>query len=144
MSGTLHVSTELRHILLNKELCTLFKQFLKESYCDENLLAWIDIQMYKNEDPDNYRSMAQELVQKYFCKDSPHEVNITGVTMKKLMKRMSIPTMRIFDGVEKEIFYLMATDSLPKFRQTPTFKQWRNSSEEVEPKKKKKFPMKKH
>jgi hypothetical protein len=45
---TLQLEKELKAILTDKKRCKRFKQFLKERHCEENLLFWIDAEMYKN------------------------------------------------------------------------------------------------
>jgi hypothetical protein len=50
------VHEELLTILKDINRCKLFKQFLQQRKAEENLLFWIEVQLFKNcvETPDNH------------------------------------------------------------------------------------------
>ncbi|KAJ1565355.1 hypothetical protein HK096_003259 [Nowakowskiella sp. JEL0078] len=164
----------LNQILLNPQLCEAFGEYLKGSYCYENLAFWMDTEEFRKkfqfhesvstantQDQSMLIPHAIAIYMKYIILDSPFEVNI-GSNIKKEMQTLMEKAKDYFSFISTEtlnnsdliridevlhgvslsqfplslegfsgnmfslahshIFRLMATDSVPKFMKTPTFK----------------------
>ncbi|KAJ1550635.1 hypothetical protein HK096_005851 [Nowakowskiella sp. JEL0078] len=165
----------LNQILVNPQLCEAFGEYLKQSYCHENLAFWMDIELFRQnfqiresavtmtqtQDQPMLVPHAIAIYKKYIVMDSPFEVNIVSnikneiqalmekvkdcfslisditvsssdlIQMDELLHGVSISQFPVslegfsgnmFSSAHSHIFRLMATDSVPKFMKTTSFK----------------------
>jgi len=117
--GDCKVLRSLEAILNNISALQLFRSFLIAECTVENLLLWVEIEIFK--DNSNLRH-AQRIYNK-FLKDEP-ELEVTTVSdeLKVLVynritrdSRFIGEYSRIFDEVQKEIFEYMKRESYPRF-----------------------------
>ncbi|TFK74446.1 regulator of G protein signaling superfamily [Pluteus cervinus] len=180
----------LRYILEEPALRSLFREFLRGNFCEENLSFWLDVQDFRRKF--NITSTAQAVTPRigakisntpgqaamerhheslintafviyntYLAPSSQCELNIdhglrnelakyleevvTSLTGKAFQGRVEpeqanafnatqLHTMiRLYERIQTHVFRLMATDSVPKFIQTPKFLAMRNWVEDFEP-----------
>jgi hypothetical protein len=105
---------KLSRILANRDLCLIFRTFLKEQKCEENLSFWIEVELFKREcDPNEMKQKAETIYQKYFTEGV---LNIDCEVKQELRTSLdNTVTSESFDGVQKQISRLMETSSLQKF-----------------------------
>jgi len=136
---------KLQQILEDPSLLSLFMEFLKANFCEENLLFLLEVQdfnaRYKTklnengemEDPleqQNLISDAFTIYHKFLAPGSIHELNIDHGLRQNMVQYMtsivspddgSAITGHLYDKIHDTIFRLMATDSVPKFSKTDKY-----------------------
>jgi len=140
--------SRLQVILQDAGLRLLFKEFLRQSLCEENFLFYIEVDEFtanyrhleKNgrlEKPEAVRetlAAAYGLYNSYLASGAPSELNIDHALRNRLDSRMirtdadedSMRTsldevVELFDQAKSSVFKLMASDSVPKFIRNPSY-----------------------
>jgi hypothetical protein len=68
-----------------------------------------------------FRQRAEDIVLKYFSSDSDCEINIDFQIKKGVMKKISNPTLDMFDEAQASLYQLLVTDSVPKYLHSPQY-----------------------
>ncbi|CAI2161418.1 7627_t:CDS:2 [Funneliformis geosporum] len=138
---------KLQQILEDPSLRSLFMEFLKANFCEENLLFLLEVQTFKSkyntkfnesakmrnhQEQQNLIDDAFRIYHKFLAPGSPHELNIDHGLRQNMVKYMTniiSPddsaanpiTDLLYDKIQDTIFRLMATDSVPKFSKTDKY-----------------------
>lgn len=143
-------SARLQAILDDPALRSLFKDFLRSNFCEENLDFWIDYSTLRRKcRPAQYLlEDAYSIWATYLAPGAPCELNIEH-TLRREMARViqsvvqAVPSsssnkviisthstshslhmiLKWFDRVNEHIFRLMASDSVPKFVRTDDYRK---------------------
>ncbi|OCL03590.1 RGS-domain-containing protein [Glonium stellatum] len=129
-------------IIRDPALRLLFREFLKESHCEENLSFYLDVKEFLNsynaakkasptpkvEVIRETLAAAYSLYNAFLAPGSPNELNIDHSLRTSLASRMTRAVgddqamlksldevASLFDKAQNSIFKLMASDSVPKF-----------------------------
>jgi hypothetical protein len=87
------------------------------THLGENIDFWLDVKEFKGLMKDEQiQQKASEIYTSYFSEFAPKQINIYGITLKRLTDNMKKPDIDIFNDANKEIFHLMETDSFKRFR----------------------------
>ncbi|CAG8665845.1 1367_t:CDS:2, partial [Ambispora leptoticha] len=127
----------LQQILEDPTLCSLFMNFVKANFCEENLLFLLDVKEFKSKYGHQLNEAEQKLLisdalqiyNKYLAPVCPHELNIDHALRQQMIQYMTnnnetqptTITLDIYDKIEDTIFRLMASDSIPKFIRTEKY-----------------------
>ncbi|KAF8537926.1 regulator of G protein signaling domain-containing protein [Trichophaea hybrida] len=135
-------TTRLQAILNDAALRLLYREFLRETVCEENLTFYLDVvEFNKNfqaidlSKPDAVRetlAAAYGLYNAFLAPGSPCELNIDHPLRQDMASRMTRAVARddtsmytslkevaaLFDRAQQQVFKLMAGDSVPKFIRT--------------------------
>ncbi|CAG8436055.1 17158_t:CDS:1 [Funneliformis caledonium] len=138
---------KLQQILEDPSLRSLFMEFLKANFCEENLLFLLEVQTFKSryntkfneigemrdhQEQQNLIDDAFTIYHKFLAPGSPHELNIDHGLRQKMVQYMTNITSLddsaanpitnlLYDKIQDTIFRLMATDSVPKFSKTDKY-----------------------
>ena len=83
----------------------------------ENIDFWLEVKEFQRLTKDDLiQQRAQEIYNSYFSEVAPKQINVSGVTSKKLSENMKNPGADVFNDAFKEIFHLMETDSFKRFK----------------------------
>ncbi|KAI9657555.1 MAG: hypothetical protein M1831_004171 [Alyxoria varia] len=140
-------------IVNTPSLRLMFKEFLRETHCEENLIFYLEVKDFLGrwsyalrkqksvEGPplDTVRetlAAAYDLYNAFLAPGSPCELNIDHTLRNALVSRMTrfelpdtelTPTVRevinLYDQAQNSVFKLMASDSVPKFLRDPNYHQ---------------------
>jgi hypothetical protein len=55
-----NLQQELMDILEDQEVCTIFRNYLKHKLCEENLMFWIDVELYRDADATLDRNLEEK------------------------------------------------------------------------------------
>jgi hypothetical protein len=161
----LNLNKKLKEILQNKYECILFRKWLKEQKCEENLNFWIEIQLYKklfqNQIPDiDLLEKSIEIYNKYFGNTAKSPLNIDNDLQKELENKIASVKdyylqislkekhefeqkenikefiFTIFDDIQNSVFFLLETSCIGRYIQSEFYKQ--KKEEEQSPKTKEK------
>ena len=135
-------------IIRDPALRLLFREYLRETHCEENLAFYIEVQAFLSEhartkrastppDPENVRetlASAYSLYNAFLAPGSPCELNIDHSLRNALASQMTraigedsqiIDSLdevaNLFDQAQSSVFKLMASDSVPKFSREPKY-----------------------
>ncbi|PUU78697.1 regulator of G protein signaling domain-domain-containing protein [Tuber borchii] len=138
-------TTRLTAILNDAALRLLFREFLRETVCEENLSFWLDVEDFKHNflviektKPDAVRetlAAAYGLYNAFLAPGSPCELNIDHTLRQDMASRMTRAVAKddnamysslrevaaLFDRAQQQVFKLMAGDSVPKFIRTQKY-----------------------
>ena len=95
---------------------------MAKEFSAENLEFWIDTNEFKLlTEPDIIERRAKELYGKYFRAGAEKELNVSATDAKRLEDFMKSPNRDVFDEVYRSVFYLMKSDSFPRFKRDLLF-----------------------
>eukprot|EP01101_Sappina_pedata_P003013 TRINITY_DN13226_c0_g1_i1.p1 TRINITY_DN13226_c0_g1~~TRINITY_DN13226_c0_g1_i1.p1 ORF type:complete len:225 (+),score=51.61 TRINITY_DN13226_c0_g1_i1:35-709(+) len=152
-------------ILKTPDLCYMFREFLVELSCAENLSFWMAVETFKNlsntvadqsilqtsvsapsspsnsniYSTDTAKQHAKEIYKKYIDNLADCPINIDCDVKNDIKQNYQKPTRDIFDEAQATVFALMETDSFQKFIASSKYK----SFSDVVPEKTKKSKSKK-
>eukprot|EP00924_Labyrinthula_sp_SR-Ha-C_P009401 snap_masked-scaffold_2-processed-gene-22.22-mRNA-1 protein AED:1.00 eAED:1.00 QI:0/0/0/0/1/1/2/0/429 len=108
----------LEDILRNKTAKNLFRTFLIESLCSENLAFIEHVELFKVKYDGMKFKEAQFIVYNFIAPRSLAEINISHKTRKNIMKKFRNDNIQrdLFDIAEAEVLQLLSFDSLSKFK----------------------------
>lgn len=116
-------------LLQKKKGRRYFRDFLKSSYCAENLDFWLAVEDYramKSRDNTKQRvSRASQILKKFVYDSADEQINIPVAVKQELETSISMEMASkcMFDRAQQVIFKLMETDSLPRFVQSEHFER---------------------
>ncbi|TGZ81528.1 RGS-domain-containing protein [Ascodesmis nigricans] len=133
------------YILQDAALRLLFREFLRETVCEENLAFYLDVVEFNK----NFRALDQNktdavretlaaaygLYNAFLAPGSPCELNIDHTLRQDMASRMTRAVAKddasmyksleevasLFDRAQQQVFKLMAGDSVPKFCRTQKY-----------------------
>ncbi|KAF3906609.1 hypothetical protein ABW20_dc0108902 [Dactylellina cionopaga] len=138
-------TTRLSAILADPALRLLFREFLRETLCEENLSFWLDVNDFQlqfsalsSKTLDNIRetlAAAYGIYNAFLAPGSPCELNIDHTLRQDLAGRMTRAVSKdeqsmyitlkevaaLFQRAQEQVFKLMAGDSVPKFAKTSRY-----------------------
>ncbi|KAG0131121.1 Regulator of G-protein flbA, Developmental regulator [Tuber indicum] len=138
-------TTRLTAILNDAALRLLFREYLRETVCEENLSFWLDVEDFNHNflaidksKPDAVRetlAAAYGLYNAFLAPGSPCELNIDHTLRQDMASRMTRAVAKdenamysslkevaaLFDRAQQQVFKLMAGDSVPKFIRTQKY-----------------------
>lgn len=138
-------TTRLTSILNDPALRLLFREYLRETVCEENLSFYLDVvefdKSFKAIDvnrPDAVRetlAAAYGLYNAFLAPGSPCELNIDHTLRQDMASRMTRTVAKddssmyaslkdvaaLFERAQQQVFKLMAGDSVPKFTRSPRY-----------------------
>ncbi|XP_060602974.1 regulator of G-protein signaling 12-like isoform X4 [Ruditapes philippinarum] len=104
---------------------TVFTDFLKKEFSEENVIFWKACEDFKNIIDSNYRkSKAKELYDKHVSVRACECVNIDSVARKAVESQLENPTPQAFDIPQQQIFQLMKQDSYSRFLKSSSYKSF--------------------
>ncbi|KAJ6262414.1 hypothetical protein Dda_3222 [Drechslerella dactyloides] len=138
-------TTRLSCILADPALRLLFREFLRETLCEENLSFWLDVNDFSHQfnalnqkTLDHIRetlAAAYGIYNAFLAPGSPCELNIDHTLRQDLAARMTRAVAKdeqamlvslkevatLFERAQEQVFKLMASDSVPKFARTARY-----------------------
>jgi len=108
---------KLNTIIHLRETCMIYRSFLKEQKCEENLIFWVEVELYKVEkDGVDFNDKALRIYDRFFADNAPCLLNV-DVDVKRALKQAidDGASVNTFENAQKVIFRLMETSCLPKF-----------------------------
>jgi len=119
----------LRDILSDEELALLFRSYLHDLACSENLSFWLEVEEFRNlsDKVKQVRSKrAAGMFKKYFDPSSKYVIN-ADVDLKKAVEKKikeNAIDSNLFDDLQHSVYLMLEYDSYRKFVNSPTFQQF--------------------
>ena len=139
---------ELNKILSNQELCLLFRDWLKQQKCEENLHFWVDVELLKQHDDVPFITKLDEIYEKYFSANAKFPLNIDDELKRELDSRMdhflqkrnqsSNSDLRnqihefgikvVVDEILKSVLGLLENGCTARFLNSEQYKKWKGTA----------------
>ncbi|XP_056271324.1 regulator of G-protein signaling 4 [Pseudoliparis swirei] len=103
------------HVMSSKMGRTVFTNFLRSEFSEENMEFWVSCEDYKKSEPSKLASRAQQLYQQHVEADAPSEVNLDAVTREETRRNLENACPTCFNDAQKMIYTLMERDSYRRF-----------------------------
>ena len=115
---------DLKEALRNQAFLWGFKEFCMKEFNVENLLCWLDVEVYKEEADEQKRiTLAEMLYNTYLKSDCPLQVNVPTQLVGVLEVPYKAAPIDMFDELQAAIFRNMVADSLPRFVKSPQYER---------------------
>ncbi|KAL1775419.1 regulator of G-protein signaling 1 [Sigmodon hispidus] len=108
-------SQSLEKLLTNQTGQSVFGNFLKSEFSEENIEFWLACEDYKKTESDLLSNKAQYIYKVFVHPDAVKQINIDFRTRESTAKKIKAPTSTSFDEAQKVIYALMEKDSYPRF-----------------------------
>ncbi|XP_005073520.1 regulator of G-protein signaling 1 [Mesocricetus auratus] len=108
-------SQSLEKLLANQTGQSIFGNFLKSEFSEENIEFWLACEDYKKTESDLLSSKAETIYKAFVHSDAVKQINIDFRTRESTAKKIKAPTPTSFDEAQKVIYTLMEKDSYPRF-----------------------------
>ncbi|CAH6787688.1 regulator of G-protein signaling 1 [Phodopus roborovskii] len=108
-------SQSLEKLLANQTGQSVFGNFLKSEFSEENIEFWLACEDYKKTEIDLLSSKAENIYKAFVHSDAVKQINIDFRTRESTAKKIKAPTPSSFDEAQKVIYTLMEKDSYPRF-----------------------------
>nr|CAG4649825.1 EOG090X0IBZ [Scapholeberis mucronata] len=103
---------------------TVFREFLKCEYSEENILFWLACEdLKKDNNPEVVEEKARVIYEDYISILSPKEVSLDSRVREIVNRNMVDPTPHTFDEAQLQIYTLMHRDSYPRFVNSAYYKK---------------------
>lgn len=103
------------HVMSSESGRTVFSNFLRSEFSEENMDFWVACEDYKKTAPSKMAMRAKQIYQQYVEAGAPHEVNLDAETREKTRQNVKDPCSSCFVEAQKMIYILMEKDSYRRF-----------------------------
>lgn len=119
----------IRDILGDEELALLFREFLHQLQCAENLSFYVEVEDYKRLPTAVERTeRAEKVWSKYFGKDSTTPLNVDAKCRQRLDAVIQTGNIDIFEEASEFAFSSLSLDCYRKFIASEMFTGWLGTS----------------
>jgi len=120
------LKTELHKVIYDRNTCFIFREWLTEMECVENIDFWIEVELYKRENMDQETRLltAKYIFEKYFNSDRDIQLNIDFDLKKLLEERLEQELdSSTFDEVQISVLCLLETSCCARFLRSDKYKK---------------------
>lgn len=106
-------------LIYDANMMIIFYEFLKSIHAEENLIAWVEIELYKGSSSgrETRRNMGVDLLVRYFEPSSKTLINIEGVNYKEILKELNErPARDLFDVAQRVLWDQLAFQCYLRFK----------------------------
>jgi hypothetical protein len=113
-------------LIQDANMMILYYDFLKTIHAEENLLAWIDIELYKSSSAsrESRRNAGVDLLVRFFEPTSKSLINIEGVNYKDILKELNErPSRDLFDVAQRVLWDQLAFQCYVRFKESESMRR---------------------
>lgn len=115
----------IRDILGDEDLALLFREFLHQLQCAENLSFYVEVEDYKRLPSSSERAERGEKVwNKYFGKEASTPLNVDSKCRQRIESIVSTGDIDVFDEASEFAYSLLSFDCYRKFITSETYNAW--------------------
>ncbi|XP_060085665.1 regulator of G-protein signaling loco-like [Ylistrum balloti] len=104
---------------------SVFTEFLKKEFSEENILFWRTCEQFKSIcDPNRKKTAAKDIYTKFISEMALNAVNVDHTTRQQVELELLTPSESTFDQAQQEVYRLMKTDSYPRFLKSELYKTY--------------------
>lgn len=124
-SDSTPIAPTIREILAEEELALLFREFLHQLKCAENLSFYVEVEEYKRLDSQSDRSeRAVKIWNKYLSNDSLTPINIDSKCRQRIQSDLETGELNTFDEASEFVFSMLSFDCYRKFIASEIYNKW--------------------
>ncbi|XP_067844359.1 regulator of G-protein signaling 17-like [Heptranchias perlo] len=102
---------------------TIFREFLRTEYSEENMLFWLACEDFKKEkNMKMVEERARTIYEDYISILSPREVSLDSRVREIVNRNLLNPNALMFEDAQLQIYSLMHRDSFPRFLNSEMYK----------------------
>jgi len=119
------LQTELQRILFDKRYCLLFREWLIDTECVENLDFWVEVELYKREvmSQEARLARAQNIIKKYFEENGDIELNLDAELKNEIEHKLKGELdSSTFNDAQLAVLRLLETSCCPRFLRSAKYK----------------------
>eukprot|EP00753_Platysulcus_tardus_P009247 PLAT1885.1.p1 GENE.PLAT1885.1~~PLAT1885.1.p1 ORF type:complete len:890 (+),score=197.41 PLAT1885.1:49-2718(+) len=117
-----------RHVLHDALARTYYKNYLASTYCEENILFWLEVEEFKMLPKSEFMKVqARKIYDKYVRPGALLEVNLGGDVRRELIARLEAPSPTLFKRAQAAIERLQRVDIYPRFVRTSLFAEMKEA-----------------
>ncbi|XP_068197024.1 regulator of G-protein signaling 21-like [Antennarius striatus] len=112
---------------------TVFREFLKSEFCEENLDFWFACEEFRTfSSEEELMGSATRIYEEFIKADAPNQVNLDFNTIEDIRRSLHRPGPLCFAVAQSKIYSLMENDSFPRFIHSEHYKvlfhtSWKHS-----------------
>ncbi|XP_034737340.1 regulator of G-protein signaling 4-like [Etheostoma cragini] len=103
------------HLMNSQKGRTVFGNFLRSEFSEENMDFWIACEDYKKCSPLELEIRAKQIYQQHVEANAPNEVNIDAATREETRQNVEKASLSSFNKAQQMIYNLMEKDSYRRF-----------------------------
>lgn len=115
----------LREILGEEDLALLFREFLHQLKCAENLSFYVEVEEYKTLESQSERSeRATKIWNKFLSNESMTPINIDSKCRQRIQSALQSGEIDVFDEASEFVYGMLSFDCYRKFIASETYNKW--------------------
>lgn len=119
----------IRDILGDEDLALLFREFLHQLQCAENLSFYVEVEDYKRLTTVSERQeRAQKIWNRYLSAEAPTPLNIDSKCRQRIQTAKDSGDSDVFDEASEFAYSLLTFDCYRKFISSETYSNWLRTS----------------
>lgn len=123
------IAPTIREILGDEDLALLFREFLHQLQCAENLSFYVEVEDYKRLTTHEERvERLAKIWNRYLDSESPTPLNVDSKVRQRIQSLREAADSDIFDEASEFAFSLLSFDCYRKFISSETYAKWLSTS----------------
>ena len=123
------IAPTIREILGDEDLALLFREFLHQLQCAENLSFYVEVEDYKRLETHEERvERFNKIWNRYLSAESPTPLNVDSKVRQRIQSMRETADSDIFDEASEFAFSLLSFDCYRKFISSETYAKWLSTS----------------
>jgi hypothetical protein len=124
------IAPTIQEILGDEDLAMLFREYLHQLQCAENLSFYIEAEDYKRIPGEADRcERAERIWSKYLHSDASTPLNVDSKVRQRIQQLIPNAPMDLFDEASEFAFSLLSFDCYRKFVGSETYQKWLSTSD---------------
>lgn len=112
---------EFNEALRHEMFLKAFKDFCLQEFNVENLLFWLDVEVFRTSETGKQAELAKRIYDTYLSKEGPLQINVAP--SRKLAYPFTEITVDMFDALQDLVFANMRDDTLPRFAKSEAYNE---------------------
>lgn len=125
LDDNLYDQPDIEEIFDDLDLLLAFREYLYHTHIQENLVFWLETELYRRiDDPDERAQRSQEIVDKFCKEDSPYVINCEESLLSKIITSVKKPTPSLFRAAQKMTWRGLKNEWFPQFCVSELYKSF--------------------
>lgn len=125
LDENLYDQPDIEEIFEDQDLMLAFREYLYQTHIPENLVFWLETELYRRIDDTEERAQrAQEIVDKFCLPNSQYVINCDEALLEKMISGAKKPTPGLFRSAQKMTWRGLKNEWFPQFCTSDLYKQF--------------------
>ena len=123
------IAPTILEILADEDLAFLFREYLHQLQCAENLSFYVEVEDYKRiPEASDRAERAERIWTKYLHSEAPTPLNVDSKVRQRISQLIPDASVDVFDEASEFAFSLLSFDCYRKFIGSETYQKWLSTS----------------